>query len=332
MAGHPETTPQISGNTNAGDFSDLVKKHDFKQKRDFFITLNYEKDEDIEKAKLTLLNKLNNIIKYLMSLKYRYILTCLEKNTKGFYHIHIFIQFNTPHKLNIAKMEGANIQIRRGSVNECINYLRKDCVILHEYGNPAYLLGNPSIKDIAMSRFSDIDEQTNGKYYRVYKEIKHDRQGLINCNKTIYIIDNIDNLDLNKFKNYNLLDMKQGKIKYWPINMIVPNNLVNENNINALLRKMNKPIQSKFFANDVENIIFELDINKTNQNQLFEKIKEYNNHKIIFLYNTGELDSDEFEEETIINYGASKKQIRCKSISINQIQEDTEYEDENDYD
>ena len=36
MAGHPKTTPQISGNTNAGDFSDLVQKHDFKQKRDFF--------------------------------------------------------------------------------------------------------------------------------------------------------------------------------------------------------------------------------------------------------------------------------------------------------
>lgn len=288
-----KTTPQISGNTNAGDFSELVQKHDFKQKRDFFITLNFEQDEDIEKAKITLLKKLNNILKYLLSLKYRYILTCLEKNTKGYYHNHIFVQFDTPHKLNIDKMEGANIQIRKGSVNECINYLRKDCVILHEYGNPAYLLGNPSIKDIAMSRFSDIDIQTNGKYYRVYKEIKHDRQGLINCDKTIYIIDNIKNLDYNKFKNYNYLDIKQSKIKYWPINMIVKNHLINENNIHALLRKMNEPIQSKFFANDVENIIFELNLDVINDIHLYNKIKEYNNHKIIFLYDTGELDTEE---------------------------------------
>lgn len=283
-------TAQISYNTKKGDLWKQWKEGKY---RDFFLTLNCEIDDDKEKSRIELLKKLNRVMKYLTSLKYSYIVSSLELNKKDFYHIHIFIQFNTPHKLSTSKTEGAHINIINKTINQVIDYVKKDGAILKELGTPRYITGNPSIKDIALSRFTDINENGNAKYYRVYKEIKKDNQGIKNCNKNIYIIDNLNNLNLDKFSNFNYFQINdKGKIKQWPHHMIMERKLINENNINCLLRKINKPIQYKFFSNDIEEIIFELDTKKLADNILLNKIQKYDNHSIHYLNITEELDTD----------------------------------------
>lgn len=297
--GKDVATAQISGNTKTGDLAELVEKvdtKDFKKKRDFFITLNYEQNEDKHEAQVMLITKYGRIKEYLLKLKYKYFISCMELNEKGFYHIHIFIQFDTPHKLCISKMEGANIQIRKGSVNQCINYIRKDNNILNEFGTPGYLHGNPSIKDISLSRFKDINEECDARYYRVYKEIKKDNQPTLNTKKNIFVARNKDDIknNINKFKLniYNYFEISEGKIKQFPHNMILKEKFVKKSNLDLLLNDFNEPIQFKYFPADIENIIL---ITNEYNNILYSLRENYNDviNNIIYLYDTFELDENE---------------------------------------
>lgn len=255
MSAEEEATAQFTGNTNT------VNCFDGKKKRMFQLTLNFEQDPDRNKARVELLKKYHNVLNYLTSLKYQYIISCIELNTNNYYHIHIFIQFDTPHKLNITKLEGAHVEICKGSVNQNIDYIKKDGAILDELGNAKLILGNPSIKDVIKTKMSDIIENINFRYYRICKEIKHDHQPTFNTPKTVYIIDNLEHLfnhpDKNNFNDYQFLQIKKGKIKQiWP-NLVIKKNQFNKQNLDYIFNKFNEPADYKFYPADINNILIE---------------------------------------------------------------------------
>lgn len=310
-------TAQSAYNTKEADFSeksfDDDKNDNFENHvkpwkqgkyRDFLLTLNCEIDEDIDKSKIELLKKFNNLKKYLLSLKYTYILASLEKNKRDYYHIHIFIQFDTPHKLSIKKLEGANIRIINKTINKVLDYVKKDGVILNEFGYPRYITGNPSIKDIALSKISDINENSNAKFYRIYKEIKQDNQGLFNTRKKVYILSSIPINEDTKYNKFSYLQINEkGKIKKWPTFMILKNKQVNINNIDNLLNLHNEPIQYKYYPADIEEIMFIIpnDI-KPEYKELINRIYDYYSKngtisELINEFKQGELDSEEFYDD-----------------------------------
>lgn len=287
---------------NDDNLNDHVKVWKQGKYRDFLLTLNCEIDDNINKSKLELLKKFNNLKKYLLSLKYQYILCSLEKNKRDYYHIHIFIQFDTPHKLSVKKLEGCHINIINKTINKVIDYVQKDGVILNEFGYPRYITGNPSIKDISLSRLSEIKENSNAKFYRVYKEIKKDNQGLYNTPKKLYIKSKLPKKGDKEFKEFRHLLIKDTKIKDWPYNMIIEGSALSIYNIDLILSDYNKAIQYKYYPADIEKILFIIpdDVNKKNID-IINKIKEYTeNNKDYELnneYDEGEIDSNEYDKD-----------------------------------
>lgn len=297
-------TAQTSNNTNMEvcEKNKEVKKWKNGKHRDFLLTTNYELSDDINECKVKLLEKYKLIENYLLSLKYTFLLTSLEKNKKGFYHTHTLIQFNTPHKLSIKKCQGAHIDIIKHSINKVIDYVKKDGCIIAEYGHPKFISGNPSIKDISLSRMSDINENAPAQFYRLYKEIKQDNQPLFNTHKNVYILSLLPSTD--KFNQFNFLMFnKTKKIKNFPIHMIIEEHNISEILIKVLLDKYNRPIQFKFFPANVENIIFIFN-NLTLKNIKYYNVLKYYEETIKtisiiednFNYTNGLIDSDEFTE------------------------------------
>lgn len=296
-------TAQTSYNTNE---EVCFKKWKQGKYRDFLLTLNCEINNDIDLSKTELFNKYYLIKKYLTSLKYNYFISSLEINKHDFYHIHIFIQFNTPHKLSIKKLEGSHVNIINKTINKVIEYVKKDGVILDELGIPKYISGNPTIKDISLSRFSDINENGNAQFFRIYKEIKKDNQGLYNTSKKLYIK---SKLPTENFNDFNFLKLKDHKIKLWPIKMIINENILTENLLDLILNNYNEPIQYKYFPADIEEILFIIpnDI-ETKYRNLIQFIKKYTHkihdekgihHILDNDYDKGIIDSSETLEEYI---------------------------------
>lgn len=270
----------IPGNTNPGIEGKLKKKF-----KNFQLTLNYEND-NIENSEQILLEKYKNLMNYLLSLKYLYIISCKEKNKKGFYHIHIFIQFNTQRSLSIKKCQGAHIEGCRGNVYENINYIKKDGIILDELGTPNIIRNSISIRQVINSTNNDELLDFDIKYINCINKAKNTsiqwNQPTFNCKKQI-----ITNLILNT-NNHNFtfvgIDFKKRQFinlaTYIAIDMRKYNNLNNDNmndddeNINSdiklieefviiqeLLNKLqdkyNLPLQTNngiFYANDVKAI------------------------------------------------------------------------------
>lgn len=236
----------LPGNTNTGSAN---------KKRCFQLTLNNETSENIEECRVKLLKDYNTLKSYLLSLKYNYFISCLEKNKKGFYHIHIFIQFTTPRRLSIKKCVGAHIEYCKGSVNDNIKYIKKDNVILDEIGKPNLIIGSSRIKDII--NCSDTKEllKLDYKYVNCINKIKGNDwyQPLLNREKNIYFY-NTDTFKLfhtGDFKKYSYVEINE-KNKF--IN--ISNNIVLQYNpiIFRLLPIYNKKIQD-FHCNDIFNIV-----------------------------------------------------------------------------
>lgn len=242
-------TALLSGNTNTDNRA--------KKKRIFQITLNYEQNPDIETSKSILLNKYDKIKSYLLSLKYNYIISCIEQNKKGFYHIHIFIQFTTPHRLSIKNLEGAHIEDCKGSVNQNLQYIKKDGNILDEFGTPRFILGNPHIKDIIKANYDEILEECDYRYYRVCKDIKKDNPPTFNTKKHLYLIYDINNLP-ESFNNYIFFNLySKLKINSISFNIIIENKNIYIHTLNAILNKFNKPFKN-IYPSYINNIILEI--------------------------------------------------------------------------
>lgn len=294
MASKEEAKALGRRNTNGDPQNEKFKKWDLKKKNCFFITLNCEifkeasKEPNYEKSTEKLMKKYEKIKKYLLNLKYNYFLGCIEQNTNEFDHIHMFIQFNSPHKLCIDKMEGANIQIMRSSVNNCINYIKKNNRILNELGEPRYITGTPTIKDILnCNNNDDILDNIDFRFYKCISDIKNNknwRQGLFNTPKHIY------------FKNYNLLNNNMTEFKKYHLAHLDKNHHYTELSTNTaifyhksvfkLLIKLNNNHHGFYFA-DIKNIlIIYKNISEyreffTELNKLKDKDEFYNKHIII---------------------------------------------------
>lgn len=204
----------IPGNTKPGIVKEKKRKN-----RNFLLTLNHEENEDIEQSKKILLNKYDSLKTYLTNLKYQYFISSLETNKKGFYHIHIFIQFNTPHSLSVKKCMGAHIDVCRGSTTENINYVSKDGNILDTFGSPKINNHNATIKEIMncndVNQLLDFDL----KYIKCIKEIKYNslliNQPTLNTKKNVIVlsINETDNF-LNSFEGFTYIDCDNKKFNF----------------------------------------------------------------------------------------------------------------------
>lgn len=274
---------QMAKALNSGNTNPEFNEWNLKKKNCFFITVNCEifegenNEPKFDEASTELSNKYNNIKNYLLGLKYNYFLASIEKNEKGFDHIHIFIQFNTPHKLSINKMEGANIQIMKSSVNACINYIKKDGNILDELGNPNFITGAPTIKDILNSNDpNDILDRIDFRFYSCINKIKNNnnwRQGLFNTKKTIHFINYTKlNKTQTQYNNYIFTELDS---KHHYKNLSTNTAIVYNENIFKILHKINKCHNNYYFA-DIKNIL----IIYNNINEYRQFIKKYNEHLI----------------------------------------------------
>ena len=195
-------------------------KNKISKKRHFQLTLNCEDSDNIEDCKNILLDKYNKLKDYLLSLQYNYFISCLEINKKGYYHIHIYIQFNTPRQLSIKKCQGAHIEFCRGSADENKEYIIKDGNILDEIGNMRNYRGGSTIKDIMLSTDSDQLLDYDMKYINCINKIKNKsiswNQPLFNTEKNIYF-------NLNKAPHNSSIYSKDNPIKNTNIVFIINN-------------------------------------------------------------------------------------------------------------
>lgn len=183
------------GNTNQESRILNIKSKNSKKKiskkRHFQLTLNCEDSDNIEDCKNKLLNKYNDLKEYLLSLQYNYFISCLEINKRGYYHIHIYIQFETPRSLSIKKCQGAHIEFCRGTAEENYEYILKDGDVLDEFGKMRNYRGGSTIRDVMLSSEPDELLDYDIKYIKCINEVKTKSidwiQPLYNTNKKLYI-------------------------------------------------------------------------------------------------------------------------------------------------
>ena len=139
-------TTEAPGNTITGAF----------KARAFLFTLN-----QIEKYK--------NFIEEFKKLKSMdYFISCKEKApTTGHEHIHLYVHFSTPYKLNKKILSyGSHIDICKGSPKQNIDYVSKDGDIIEEYGvKPSQ--GARTVKDLREMDVNDCPPQ----YYNIKQKI-----------------------------------------------------------------------------------------------------------------------------------------------------------------
>ena len=125
---------------------------------------------------------------YLTGLDYNYYVSCLEEApTTKHEHIHIYIQFETPHRLSIKKCCGAHIEKCYGSPRKNEEYIKKDGNIIDELGTIRYSGNIKTIEDLKEMDIKDvppnyynikkkIDEEENDKitFFNMLDEIKND--------------------------------------------------------------------------------------------------------------------------------------------------------------
>lgn len=248
--------------------------------RFFQITLNNEKNGDVLACNYILDNKYNNIIKYLKGRKQlKYFISCKELNKKGFYHYHIYCQFEKSTKLSIKKMQGAHIEICRGSVDENIDYIKKDGNIIEEYGNKILNYNKMSIKEVLETKNNIELLNSDIRYIKCINEVKNNSimwiQPVENTTKEIYFIDHIDKdickdchwisynpnnnqfkglsnnimIDLNDYITINTVDNDDEEFDELKIKFKVEN----------LLDTFNKPLNvlnQVYYPADIKKIIF----------------------------------------------------------------------------
>ncbi len=254
------------GNTNTG--LPTSKKYHC----DFQLTLNNEKNGDVDACNIILMKKYDKLIDYLSNLKYRYIIACKETNKKGFSHIHIYIQFEKARKLSIKKCQGAHIEICRGSAQENIDYIKKDNNILIELGSPK-LIRKSTIKDIINSKNNDDLLDFDIRFIKCINEVKNNsiqwNQPIYNTPKNIFIIPKLDDDIVKDCKCINYIGNKfQGLSKNILIDLTDYINLekedddLNPNIINfdiiPLIEPLNKPlhcVNQIFYPADISKIV-----------------------------------------------------------------------------
>jgi len=124
---------------------------------------------------------LNEVPKYPQLLEYltsinslKYLISCKEvAPTTGHEHIHIFICLSQPMKLSVKKTCGAHIEHCLGSVQQNIDYIRKDGNILDEIGEvPRERGGSHTVSEL---KKIESPEDIEWREYNTWKKI-HDEK------------------------------------------------------------------------------------------------------------------------------------------------------------
>lgn len=136
-----------------------------KKARAFQLTIN-----EIDRA--------GDVLNYLRGLQNNYLIACKEKApSTGHEHIHVYVQFPTPHALSLKKVEGAHIEVCRGSPEQNIAYIKKEGDIIAEEGAPR-LCFVPSIKE-AKEMNSSLLQGLNLNFYNVVQKIQAEKKKAI---------------------------------------------------------------------------------------------------------------------------------------------------------
>lgn len=119
--------------------------------------------------------KYPQLLEYLTSLNtLKYLLSCEEiAPSTGHEHIHIFVAFSNLIKLSIKKCCGAHIEKCLGSVQQNIDYIRKDGKILDEIGEvPRERGGSHTVSQLASIENPDDIEW---REYNTWKKIRDEK-------------------------------------------------------------------------------------------------------------------------------------------------------------
>ena len=184
----------------------MIEAKKCKKARAFQLTIN-----DVDAA--------GDVFNYLRGLQKNYMIACREKApSTGHEHIHVYVQFPTPHALSLKKVGGAHIEVCRGSPEQNIAYVKKDGDVIVEEGTPR-LCYVPSIKD-AKAMDSDVLQGLNLNFYNVVQKIEAEKK------KYISPMDYYKNADV--FYVYG--ESGAGKTK-WCINDMVKNKVEKFNEV-----------------------------------------------------------------------------------------------------
>lgn len=143
----------------------MIEAKKSKKARAFQLTIN-----DVDAA--------GDVFNYLRGLQKNYMIACKEKApSTGHEHIHVYVQFPTPHALSLKKVGGAHIEVCRGSPEQNIAYIKKEGDVIVEEGTPR-LCYVPSIKE-AKSMDSDVLQGLGLNYYNVFQKIDSEKKKAI---------------------------------------------------------------------------------------------------------------------------------------------------------
>ena len=136
----------------------------------------YKKMSKAYQLTLNEIEKFEDLLKYLRSLKSKnYIIASQElAPSTGHPHIHVYIQFNYPIRLSIKKLCGAHIEPCWASPQRNIDYCKKDGNILIEEGKPRLGAGNAiTIKEVKAMTYEDRENLPFTNYNRL-QSLKRD--------------------------------------------------------------------------------------------------------------------------------------------------------------
>lgn len=132
-----------------------------------------------------------DLLAYISSLKsFRYGIAAEEEApTTGHKHIHFYVCFNNPVKLNVRKTQGAHIEICRGSHKENVDYIKKDGNVIYEDGEEPHQ-GTISASELKMMSMTEIVEANprNARAYIYAKNILSSSVKVAEWNKDIKVL------------------------------------------------------------------------------------------------------------------------------------------------
>lgn len=143
----------------------MIEAKKCKKARAFQLTIN-----DVDVA--------GDVFNYLRGLQKNYMIACREKApSTGHEHIHVYVQFPTPHALSQKKVGGAHIEVCRGSPEQNIAYIKKEGDVIVEEGTPR-LCYVPSIKE-AKAMDSNVLQGLGLNFYNVVQKIEAEKKKAI---------------------------------------------------------------------------------------------------------------------------------------------------------
>jgi len=244
--------------------------------------LKQKKINDHKRFFITIINnqdKHNEILNYLKTLPYNYILSCKEYDEDDDYETYnIYIQFENTQILDKEKVKNINIEIStRGSI-QLIEEMKEDNEILFEDGTP-YLCGNIRIKDMNLiNNYSDT-RHLLPRCRNMYKKLLKDgtlTPGLYNTKKNITIFNSkVETIVNKKYHKYTSIYMNKDEIVNVSSNVIIEKQNFSIDLLDEILNKFNKPLSTEketFYPSFIENIVIIND--KLDKNKFFERYKD----------------------------------------------------------